>query len=166
MYYSDYIVIPEKKLIIEHFSGEINLGIILKQKYRESIDTKYNRNYNVINDSRNAVFFLNSDDIKNYVDHIRNNEFLNRERNVAFLTKTPNQVVIATLFKELKKELPINVSIVSTLNAALRGVELLSDENKLVKFNLNKLKNQSCKYNIKQINNDEKIYINSICTSN
>jgi|GEM_PF-1075805 len=143
MCYTDYIIIPGKKLIIEHFSGEIDLDVILKLKRKESLDSNYNPNYNIIDDSRKAQFSLNFNDIKNYVEHIRNNELLNGKRNAAYLTETPNQVVIATLFKQLKKELPINVSIVSTLDRALDRVELLKDDKQLIEYNLDRMRNQS-----------------------
>jgi len=143
MYYTDYIIIHEKKLIIEYFSGKINLNTILELKHKESRDTNYNRNYNIIDDSRNAEFLLNTSDITNYINHIRNNELINGKRNAAYLTKTPNQVVIAALFDVLKKELPINVGIVSTLDAALYKVGLFEYDKKMVEYNLEKLRIQS-----------------------
>lgn len=141
--YSNFKIIPEKKLIIEYFYGKIELKDILELKYRESIEKEYNSNFNVIDDSRDAEFLLDEKEISTYVDHITNNKLINGKRNAAYLTKTPNQVVIATLFDMLKKELPINVRIFSTVEAAINWVDLLQEDKKLVEFYLENLRKRN-----------------------
>jgi hypothetical protein len=141
--YTDFVIIPEKKLIIEYFSGKIELKDILELKYRESLETEYNSNYNIIDDSRDAEFLLNENEISKYVNHIINNKLINGKRNAAYLTKTPNQVVIATLFDMLKKELPINVRIFSTVEVAMNWLELSEEDKRLIEFYLEKLRKRS-----------------------
>jgi len=143
MCYADYIIVAGKRLIIEHISGKIDNDLILELKSRESHDKNYNWTYNVIVDFRGAEFLMNMENIGNLVNNIRNNKLIKGQRNIAFLTETPDQVVIATLIKQLKKELPINVSIVSTLDRALDRVELLKDDKQLIEYNLDLMRNQS-----------------------
>lgn len=143
--YSDFIIIPEKKLIIEYFSGKIELKDILELKSRESDQKEYNPNYNIIDDSRNVEFLIRKNEIECYVDHLRNNKSFVRNRYVAYLTETPNQVVVATLFNVLKKELPINVKIVSTTIAALNWVGVSANQLKNIEFYLHILKNTNQK---------------------
>ncbi|NOQ28341.1 MAG: hypothetical protein GQ564_23510 [Bacteroidales bacterium] len=138
--YSNFKIIPDKKLIIEYFSGKIELKDILELKRRESIEKEYNSNFNIIDDSRDAEFLLNQNEISTYVNHIINNKLINGKRNAAYLTKTPNQVVIATLFDMLKKELPINVKIFSTVEVAMNWLELSEEDKKLVEFYLEELR--------------------------
>lgn len=139
--YTNFKIVPEKKLIIEYFSGTINLDEIIKLKYLESKNPHFCPDFNIIDDSRDAEFLLNEKDIKLYIKILSNNELFVGKRNAAYLTKTPHQVVIATLFDLLKKELPLNIKIVSTIDAALQWVGILR-EKELVKFYLNVLKAQ------------------------
>lgn len=141
--YSNFKIIPEKKVIIEYFYGKIELKDIIELKYRESLETGYNSNYNIIDDSRDAEFLLDENEISAYVNHIINNKLINGKRNAAYLTQTPNQVVIAMLFDMLKKELPINVSIFSTLESAINWVGLLAEDKKLIEFYLEKLRKRN-----------------------
>lgn len=151
--YANFKIIPDKEIIIEYFAGKISLENILELKLRESQDLNYNSNFNIIDDSRDAEFLLNEQDIKLYVEHLSQSKLFVGERNAAYLTETPNQVVIATLFDVLKKELPVNVKIVSTVDAALSWVGLLNDDRKVIDFYLNLLRIENLALSVKQFKN-------------
>lgn len=146
--FSNFIIIPEKKLIIEYFSGKIELNDILDLKYRESLEKEYDPNYNIIDDSRDAEFLIREKEIEFYVNHLRSHKTFVGSRYASYLTETPNQVVIATLFDLLKKELPINIRIVSTLQAALNWVGVSVNDHSLIERHLENLRNMAQKYQL------------------
>ena len=84
----------------------------------------YNPNFSVIHDIRKIKFLLDIEEIAKYVDFISKTQKELDHRKSAFITDTPNQVVISTGFDILKKELPIQVKVCSTLETAFDFVDL------------------------------------------
>lgn len=78
----------------------------------------------MIHDIRRLEFLLEINEILKYVDFISKTQKELDHRKSTFITDTPNQVVITTGFNMLKKELPIQVKVCSTLETAFNFVNL------------------------------------------
>lgn len=117
--YNCYKIIPEKKLILEHYSGIILIQNIINQKIKISNEKDYNPNFDLIHDFRKAEFQISEEDGLYYLNFLMKNKILYSKRKVVHLTNTPEQVAITTLFSMLKDEPNINTQTVSTIEAAL-----------------------------------------------
>ena len=120
----EYIIIPEKKLIIEYYSGQFQVDELIAFKEAICADKNYNPNFNVINDFRDAEFLFEIDEISKYIQFILKTKKSYGHRKATMLTKTPNQVVTSLGFEMLKKDIPISVKVVSTIEAAIDFIGL------------------------------------------
>ncbi len=138
----NYQIYPDKKLIVEYYYGSVRLNDLILYQNNVSFDKNYNPSFNVINDYRDAKLVLNESDIVNYINFIKTSPKLNGSRRVAQITNSPDQVVTATLFNLLKKDLPVNVHVVSTLEAAINWVGLDYMDRNLVNKCFGQIKSQ------------------------
>ncbi|WP_291856461.1 hypothetical protein [Marinilabilia sp.] len=82
-------------------------------------DKRFNKDYVVLYDIRNAEFVIRKDSIEDFLAKVRgNSDFLVRKR-VAFLTMNPNQVVFSSLLNRLAVSGLYSLETFSTLPAAL-----------------------------------------------
>ena len=118
-----YRVLPDIKIIIEYFNGAITLNDIIENDENIVIDKQYNLNYNSIISFRDAQFMLSEDnDIINYINFVNTNSKIIGKRKVAFLTSTPDQVALLTIYEMLGENLPMTYNIFSTMKASLKWV--------------------------------------------
>jgi len=117
-----YRVLPDIKIIIEYFNGEITLNDIIENDKNIVIDKHYNLNYNSIIDFRDAQLMLSQDDIINYINFVNKNSEIVGKRKVAFLTSTPDHVALLTIYDMLGESLPMAYNIFSTMKASLKWV--------------------------------------------
>lgn len=120
----NYQIIPEKRIIIEHYSGLVELNDLIACQNKVSYHADYNPNFNVVIDFRDARLSLGEADVLKYIHFVRSTTKVYGSRREAHITSSPHQVVAATMFEILKKDLPVNVKIVSTLGAAINWVGL------------------------------------------
>lgn len=120
--YIDYIIVKEKKLIIEYYSGQIYINDFIKTHDEKSNDTDFNVNFNLLIDFRDAEIYLEEEEVLKLVKYHKNNKKLFGSRRAAHLTNTPNQVVAGFKFDIWNNELPIAIKIFSTLEASLRWI--------------------------------------------
>jgi hypothetical protein len=116
-----YIIVPPKKLILEYYSGEIRMSDLIQFKRIISKDPNYNFYFNTIIDFRDAELLINNDEFVRLLEFFRKKFRVTGMRNVAYLTSTPNAVVITTLFSLLADEyadLNFNLKTFSTIEAA------------------------------------------------
>jgi len=122
--YIDYKIIPEKRLVVEFFSGILTLDKLVKFKSRVANDRLYNPDFNIIDDLREVRFVISKEELFEYVSFIQNKKELYGKRRSALLTATPNHVVFTSLFSSWCTDLPIDIGIVSSIDGALRWVGL------------------------------------------
>lgn len=135
-----YLILPEKKLIVEYLKGFIQLSDLLALKEQEFKDPEYNPNYNIIDYFKDASFPMDPAEVQKYVDFIREGRRNYGRRNTVFVTNQPDQVVISTLFDNLKKDIPINIKVVSTMDLAIEFVDLFPKEQAIVEAWIKKQK--------------------------
>lgn len=123
-----YQIFPEKKLIIEYYSGDIYKNTIVYFKDEISKNVAYNMNYNIIHDFRDASLIANIDDVRSFINYIKSNNRTYAQKKIAFITDNPNQVSITYLFNTLKKETLLIADTFSTVEGAIIWVGLKSTE--------------------------------------
>ena len=135
----NYTIIPELKLIIEYFAGQIDEDCILAEKTRMINDPLFDQSYNVLDDFRNAIMDYSIEGTKHIIEWIAKNH--NFPRQAAHLTSSPDQVVATTLFGKLKStKLLVNLKIFSTMESAVNWIGLSVDDIPAIEQAIEKLK--------------------------
>lgn len=140
--YTNYIIVKEKKLIIEYYSGHIYLGDFINAHDKKGNDKDFNVNYNLLIDFRDAEIHLDNHEVSELSNYHKNNSKLFGSRYAAHITKTPAQVVAGTKFDMYKNELPIKIKVFSTVEAAMGWVGLKIEDKHLIESYLEVLKNK------------------------
>ncbi len=135
-----YQILPEKKLILEYYSGNIYKNTIMYFKQEISKHVAYNMHYNIIHDFRDAELVANIEDVRSFIDYIKQNERTYAQKKIAFITDNPNQVTITYLFNTLKKETYLIAETFSTIEGAIVWVGLRSTELDYIHSVLSELK--------------------------
>ncbi|WP_372640994.1 hypothetical protein [Ancylomarina sp.] len=113
-----YVILEKEQIIIEYHSGEINVDDIINSRKVISSNPDYNPNFNIVLDIRDASMNLSPHDVARGVAFIKKFNILLGERKSAFLTSSPNHVVITTLFSRGLGGFPIKPRVFSTEKAA------------------------------------------------
>jgi len=126
----NYKILPEFTLVIGRYAGRISENDIISLKDKILHDKDFNREYNVLDDFTDADFNVSEGGFEFVLRWLQEN--FSSPRRSAVLTRTPDQVVMITLFKNLENnKLPMNIKIFSTLSYALEWIGI-SEENKQV----------------------------------
>ena len=119
--FCNYKILPEFKLVIGKYSGQVSERDIISLKGEIKKDDAFNWGFNVLDDFTNADFILSEGGPEIILHWLQDN--FSSSRRSALLTKTPDQVVRITLFKQMEKnKLPMNIQIFSTLPSALSWI--------------------------------------------
>ena len=116
---SSYKIISEHNIIIEFHKGNIEVDSYIKFKEKTFNDEDFKTGLNYLIHFKNVTFFTPQEDIKKFVNFIKNNAPKLGKRKVALITNTPNQVVSTTIYKTMQANLNQEVEIFSTDEAAL-----------------------------------------------
>ena len=138
--YINYIIVKEKRLIIEYYSGKIHLNDFIEIHDRKSKDKDFNLNYNLLIDFRDAEILLSKEEVLELISYHKKNKKLFGSRFAAHITKTPKQVASGTMFDVFNKELPVKIKIFSTLEASLAWVGLSIEDKKSIESYLDIIK--------------------------
>lgn len=139
-FYGSYRFIPELNIVVEYFSGKITAESFIAFKLKVITDKDFKKGMHYLDDYRDATFVGKKNDVKLYLDFINKHENRSPKQKSALITNTPDQVVILTFFKLLKKDIPGIVSIFSTLEFALDWLLLSPEGSTLAKNVLMELK--------------------------
>lgn len=136
----DYVILPDKSLIIEFYRGKFYVDELIDFKKRVGSDKKYNPNYDIIHDFRELEFLFKINEVSKYVEVISKNHKYVGNRKSTMLTNTPNQVTTSLGFEILKKNLPIEVKVCSELETALAFIGQPAKEWLSIELELENLK--------------------------
>jgi hypothetical protein len=133
-------IFPEKTLIIKHYKGSININDLFRFTKETSLSKDFNPNYNVLNDMRECELEISVDDIVGFVNKVRSDNKMYGKRNIVFLTSKPNQVIFSELVNHFKSEGLVNLLTCSTIETALKHLNIHEKdrafiESVLLKFN-------------------------------
>ena len=143
--YIDFKIIPEKKLIIEYFSGEITIEDIVKLKLIEIEHQDYNNEFNLFSDFRDGDFNIDNESIPTLLNNLELNNLVAGKHNTSLLTKSPNQVVASTLLTHnyASKNAPIDIKIFSTVPPCLSWIGLSAKDAEIIDFYSTQMKNNT-----------------------
>jgi len=116
---SSYKIITEHNIIIEYHKGNIDVDSYIKFKEKTFNDEDFKTGLNYLIHFKNVTFFTPQEDIKKFVNFIKNNAPKLGKRKVAFVTSTPNQVVTTTIYKTMLADIKQQVAVFSTNDNAL-----------------------------------------------
>lgn len=136
-----YKILPEIRLIIDCWFGELTFEKILASKLEEAEDAHWSPDFDNISDIRNAVFSLSNDHAKQIIEYARSNPRWSHKRKTAYLTKNPNQVVFQTMLGLNKPiDMPNELGLFSTLDTALYWLGINRSELERIQEILTRLK--------------------------
>jgi len=125
---NNYRILPDQGLIIECFYGETGINDIIALKEIVKKDKDFDFKYNIIDDYRDTNIHVSHEEIYQFKEWMQHNFSSSRKSSV--LTETPNQVSAIMLFDRMQNnELPMNIKLFSTSEAALRWVDV--DDNSI-----------------------------------
>jgi hypothetical protein len=136
----NYTIIPDKKLILECYSGIISVHDLIKNKINVSKDKLYDPAFNIIHDMRDAELLISEDEGRNFYNFIKSYKTTQVKRRVAHLTQTPHQVAVTTQFSFMVDENLFETNTFSTLKAALIWVKLSIDDFDLIESCLKEIR--------------------------
>ena len=137
----EYLILPDKNLIIEYWGGHPVMDDYFEFKVRMSKDKDFDPQYNVLIDMRDAELNLQEIDIKNYMKFLEKNKNTINRRKAVHLTGSPNQVITSMLFIMNLKKVPIIVKTVSTIEAAVNFIDLTNEDVDVINDHINQFKN-------------------------
>lgn len=116
---SNYLILKDFNLLIECHSGNLDLESYINFVKRTTLDPLFSKNLNYLIDLSDVVVTASIDDLEKYNDFTEENFKYERKRKVALVTKSPNQMVFATLFKNGNTQKLKEIEIFSTNERAL-----------------------------------------------
>jgi len=124
----NYIILPEKRLIIRYYHGAFSLSDLFAVMDATGQDNLYDPTFNVINDFRDGTSGVKIKEINELFGYIKGHKRLYGNRRSAFLTKTEDQTVLRMMLRLLKYEHIINLKTFSTLQEATEWLGLPNSE--------------------------------------
>jgi hypothetical protein len=132
-----YRILKEKNLIIKYYSGELTLQNLFDCVALTGNDPDYLPTMFVLNDMRDGFIVNKDNDIFDFIDKIKGTHTVYGKRKIVFLTKTPNQVVFSEMLDSFKKETFIEILTTSTIDSALKYLNISEEDYDLVKHVFN-----------------------------
>ncbi len=124
-----YKIIPKLKLQIEIAVGRCTTDDFLMLKMLEIKDPLYNKNYNFLVDLRNLEFEYSSVELQTFLQFLHTQDDVIGKRKSAFLTTTPQQIALITMYSKKTNDLPMNFRVFTTIKEALRFIEIHDEKN-------------------------------------
>lgn len=137
-----YKVLPEFNLIVEYYSGEINMDDFIYIQRVLSEKPIYRPTQNKILDYRDATIRADEADMKRYLEFVKGFPKVLGRRRTACLTNTPNHVVVTTILKSIfrQSDVPIVIGVFSTIDAILNWLNISEIDNNAFVSIINELK--------------------------
>jgi hypothetical protein len=136
----NYKIIPELQVAVEYYEGQLSLNDIIEFELREMENSEYSPKLNFIADFRNAELIASEGDVKKFIDFLKKTKGIVDQRKVALVTETPNQVVLTTLYALYTSDMPVKNKVFSTLDAAMKWLEIKEESHKIILKSLEELR--------------------------
>jgi hypothetical protein len=139
-----YVIMPQKKLVLEYYRGQISMSDLIHFKEVISEEPHHNFYFNTLIDFRDAKLVIGKNELETILKFFRKKFKSEGSRNVAYLTSTPNEVVLTKLFSLLAydyADLNFNLQTFSTIEAASNWFSSVSVDSETLKSALSELKN-------------------------
>jgi len=139
-HYIAYKILPKLHCVVEYYCGELGLNDLIEYQKRVAVDEHYDPTFNIISDFRESDIKVKADDVVPFIDFVKKHRPV-AKRQSAVLTDTPYQFVVGELYKMHLGSLPMNVSVISTVDAAIQWVGLSIKQNIVINNTIQELKN-------------------------
>jgi len=139
---SNYIILKEHNLLIEHHSGNLDLESYINFVTNTTLDPLFSTNMNYFIDLSNVVVTASIDDIRKYNNFTEANFISEKKRRVALVTDSPNQMVFSILFKDSNTQKLKEIEVFSTIIAAIEWINSNLNKNDILEI-LSTLKNST-----------------------
>lgn len=139
-----YKILTELNLIIEYYSGEIDIDDIIHMQKVLSEESIYRPTQDIILDFRDATLKIEEEDLKRYLEFVKGFPKVFGKRKAAYLTNTPNDVVITTIFDLVvqQNDVPINIGIYSTFKGILDWLDIETIDYNAIELIIDDIKTQ------------------------
>ncbi|UMB55083.1 hypothetical protein MKD41_06305 [Lutibacter sp. A64] len=128
---SSYKILPDHNLIVEYHEKKIDIHSYSTFKLKIIEDPLYSKHLNYIINFKNVDFKISPNEIEEYVVDLKKLSSILVKKKLAFITRTPNQIVPATLYKMKQNELNQAVEIFSTYESAINWLKIDLTPNEL-----------------------------------
>lgn len=120
--YLKYKIDVNKEVIFHVFTGNVRMADIQEFLKELVSDPEYSKFFDQVVDFRFCNLLFSIKELPELVTFVKEEIKINAARKEVYLTNKPNEVVLGTIFRELVKELQVDIAIVSTIE---RIIELL-----------------------------------------
>jgi hypothetical protein len=121
---SSYSVFTDENLVVEFHKGILTAENYINFKKELMQDSKVRSHMNYLINFQNSTFKVSSADIQDFAQFMSNRSKELGKRKIAFITKTPNQVVNTTIYTLLEVGLSQTTQIFSTLAPATKWLNI------------------------------------------
>ena len=149
--YFTYRIISELKINLEYYSGLTYLNDLIEVRNELIKEKSLNPEFNFIVDLRDANFDLHSNIVEEFISYVKFKTDLLWKRKTAILSHTPNQTAFSILYISDLGQVPMKVNSFSTLDSALKWVNLSPSDKPVIEQVI-----ADIKHNILLKNNDKK----------
>ena len=137
----NYKILPTHKVFLQYYRGKVNFDAAVSGMAFLTSDKQYDSSFNSIVDFREAVLQFEEKDAEKFIEFLHNIKAVTHSRRIAFLTDTPNQVVLLSLFTSFAANIASH-NIFSTIEASLDWVGIHKDLTSIFQNELDNLKNK------------------------
>ncbi|WP_111708347.1 hypothetical protein [Lutibacter citreus] len=116
---SNYQILKKHNLIVEYHENTLDINSYKPFKTKIIENPLYSNSLNYIINFKNVDFIMTPNEIVEYINYLKLTPKILGKKKLAFITRTPNQIVPATLYKMKQNELNQSVEIFSTYESAL-----------------------------------------------
>ena len=127
-----YEVLPEIKVCLILYSGEITLDLVKSHLQKMGSDPQYDPKFDAITDFGESTPIVTNQEIEEVVKFMRSAELVIGERRQAFIFRTAKHQAISSIFSMLASDLPVTFDVVSDLRKAKEYIGLEVKNFKLI----------------------------------
>ena len=115
-------ILPEYKVVYILCIGIVHLFEVEKMMKEISSSSDYCPTFNVLVNLKYCIMNMKSNTASEFHAYLRDELYIENKRLIAFLTSTPNQVTLTTLYGMEVEETDMRVAVFSTIKPALKYV--------------------------------------------
>ncbi len=138
--YSSYKILPEQKLILTNFEGEIEMRDIIKINIEFLGDPLYDPRFDVIMDFTNSMAIGFKVDLMDYIEFFKKNVRLPERIKVGIVVSTPNQEFLVSLYKPIAALMKMDVGKFRRMVDCFKWMKMEDTTKALVFSELNSIK--------------------------
>ena len=140
--HSSFIIIKEKKIMVEVLSGVLTLQNMKDHKIMQTHDINFSVENDLLCDLRNAIIKVTIDEVDEYIKYLSSKGNVFGSRKSATLVSTANQLAYSLAFKKFEEMLPQKIKIFNNdFDATLAWLGKSEEKDEISKC-IEKMKNE------------------------